>query len=284
MHALYLKFRNSFRAHLAMSARKAEEKRQAEQEQAAEREAASGASDTAGELFKEPRLRVDFPHVKRTSQRDQREAPKTTSTRITQICNAVEQWQHLRHVGIDDFRKEDFVKVANRWSIGCMKILIKSTEPGVRETREHLLKDLPAQFKPASDDMIIGLKDMVEKHDGELREIQGAWEEHQGAVPTQEAEPNLYNCQFAINSEDYEEWKAAGKGKGKGKGKRNSPERPPPEPHEKISSILKMSASGDQQYLARSAQVVGLGELLLFFSGGRSLPANCMSSSSTLRF
>ena len=56
------------------------------------------------------------------------------------------------------------------------------------------------------EDLVISLKDMIEAHDGELREVTGQWEEQVGPVPTQEEEPALYRCQFACNRRDYLAW------------------------------------------------------------------------------
>ena len=70
-----------------------------------------------------------------------------------------------------------------------------------------------------------------------------------------EKEPALYNCQFACNRQDYLAWKGKGAGKGK----------PPQGSGDVISTILKKSASGGDQFFVRKAQVIGLGELLFFF-------------------
>ena len=81
------------------------------------------------------------------------------------LCKSVGQWQNLRRVAINDFRKPDFVQHANRWSLACHKYLTKPPPAGhafVAETAQHLLSDIPAQFKTASSDLTYALKDMVE--------------------------------------------------------------------------------------------------------------------------
>ena len=82
---------------------------------------------------------------------------------MDEVCKSVGQWQHLRRVTINDFRKPDFVKTANRWSLACMKYLTKPPEGNafVAETVRHLLSDIPARFKSASSDLTYALKDMV---------------------------------------------------------------------------------------------------------------------------
>ena len=111
----------------------------------------------------------------------------------------------------------------------------------------------------------------MEAHDGELREVTGHWEEQFGPVPTQQEEPDLYKCQFACTRRDYLAWKGAGKGK---------PQGVPQGSGDLISTILKKSASGGDQFFVRKARVIGLGELLFFF-GKSSQPVNCMPILST---
>ena len=68
-----------------------------------------------------------------------------------------------------------------------------------------------------------------------------------------EEEPALYRCQYACTRRDYLAWQVPGKCKPRqGSG-------------DVISTILKKSASGGDQFFVRKAQVIGLGELLFLF-------------------
>ena len=68
-----------------------------------------------------------------------------------------------------------------------------------------------------------------------------------------EEELALYRCQYACTRRDYLAWQVPGKCKPRqGSG-------------DVISTILKKSASGGDQFFVRKAQVIGLGELLFFF-------------------
>ena len=89
---------------------------------------------------------------------------ETDASRMDELCKRVGQWQHLRRVTINDFRKPDFVATANRWSVACMKFLTKPPKGNafVAETVRHLLSDIPARFKSASGDLTYALKDMFE--------------------------------------------------------------------------------------------------------------------------
>ena len=121
----------------------------------------------------------------------------------------------------------------------------------------------------ALEDIKIALKDMMEPHDGELREVTGHWEEQFGPVPTQEEEPALYRCQYACTRRDYLAWQVPGKCKPRqGSG-------------DVISTILKKSASGDDLFFVRKARVIGLGELLFFLGEKFTAGKLCMPISST---
>ena len=138
-----------------------------------------------------------------------------------------------------------------------MKALLQCKGKLLATTHIRLGTDIPAQYLKGSRQVatpFIALKDMIEAHDGELREVTGHWEEQFGPVPTQEEEPALYRCQFACNRRDYLAWQGKGAGKGKPQGSGDV-----------ISTILKKSASGGDQFFVRKAQVIGLGELLFFF-------------------
>ena len=127
------------------------------------------------------------------------------------------QWQHLRQVGFADYRKSNLIKHANRWSIGCLKALCKGKGNVLATTHRRLGTDIPTQYwrdggKPVAPEHIaISVKDMVEAHDGELREVTGHWEEQFGPVPTREEEPALYRCQYACTRRDYLAWQVPGK-------------------------------------------------------------------------
>ena len=184
-----------------------------------------------------------------------------SNDRMEEVCQVVGQWQHLRQVGFADYRKSNFIKLANRWSIGCLKALCKGKGNVLATTHRRLGTDIPTQYWPdgkgsppvAPEHIAISVKDMVEAHDGELREVTGHWEEQVGHVPTQQEEPDLYKCQFACTQRDYLAWQVPGKCKPRqGSG-------------DVISTILKKSASGGDQFFVRKAQVIGLGELLFFF-------------------
>ena len=94
----------------------------------------------------------------------------------------------------------------------------------------------------------------MEAHDGELREVQGSWEMHPCPMPTPENDPHLFRCQFANTRHDYLAWQ------GKGMGRDN-----PQKSSGMISKILKEPAGGANHFFARKAQIIGLGELFLFF-------------------
>ena len=139
-----------------------------------------------------------------------------------------------------------------------MKELVRGDEViSLAGTHVMLARDIPTNYlqcwAPQVKDLVRAVKDMVEAHNGELREVTGEWEEQSGPVPTWEDEPNLYNCQFACTRQDYLAWQVPGKCKPRqGSG-------------DVISTILKKSASGGDQFFVRKAQVIGLGELLPFF-------------------
>ena len=59
-----------------------------------------------------------------------------------------------------------------------------------------------------------------------------------------------------VHQQDYLAWKGASKGK---------PQGVPQGSGDLISTILKKSASGDDQFFVRKARVIGLGELLFFY-------------------
>ena len=42
---------------------------------------------------------------------------------MEEVCQVV--GKHLRQVGFTDYRKSNFIELANRWSIGCQKALCK---------------------------------------------------------------------------------------------------------------------------------------------------------------
>ena len=180
--------------------------------------------------------------------------------RMEELCQVMDRWPHARKVGISDFRKKEFVRRANRWSIACMKMLLKGD--CLETSHKKLLEDVPEQFRSASGDHRLALKDMCEAHDGELREVSGSWQEEPGSIPSMQQQPNFYHCQYARNRIDYLRWQSNLAGQ----------TLELPGPGELVNSILKMPASGgsmggfgDEHYFVRSATIVGLGELLWFF-------------------
>ena len=140
-----------------------------------------------------------------------------------------------------------------------MKLLRKGDR--LDTSHKKLLEDVPEQFRSASGDPRLALKDMCEAHDGELREVSGEWQEENGSIPSMQQQPNFYHCQYARNRTDYLCWqnKLAGQ------------TLQLPGSGELVNSILKMPASGgsmggfgDEHYFVRSATIVGVGELLWF--------------------
>ena len=88
---------------------------------------------------------------------------ETDASRMDKLCKRVGQWQHLRRVTINDFRKPDFVRHAKRWSLACHKYLTSARNDFVAETAQHLLRDVPEKFKSArAGDLTHALKDMCE--------------------------------------------------------------------------------------------------------------------------
>ena len=82
---------------------------------------------------------------------------------MDEVCKSVGQWQHLRRVTINDFRKPDFVQHANRWSLACHKYLTTAGNAFVAKTVQHLLRDVPETFKLARGGALtLALKDMFE--------------------------------------------------------------------------------------------------------------------------
>ena len=231
---------------------------------------ASGTEAAQAQVAEEPKplARTAAPHKKRAPEAGKGEEGRRFRTvdacsreatdRVEEMFHVVGQWQHARRVGFEDFRKAGFIKNANAWSIACMKFLTRGD--ALQTTHAKLAQDIPGGF--VSSDVKQSIKDMVECHDGELREISGMWETQAGPAPTAEDEPHLYHCQFACNRQDFLAWQ------GKGYPARRSSA---PGPGEMLSSVLKTPASGGgpvfgaETHLTRRATVVGLGELLWFF-------------------
>jgi len=261
----------------AKEAEKAAQKAEAAAAKAAS-SAASGAGasgEAASGTEADPIKRKDDIQEKRAPQEQQWETGyrrfqqevvaadmQIAPERVEELSKVVGQWQHARRVGISDFRNPEFIKWANRRSIACVKFVLRGDR--LETTHARLIEQLPQRFLSASGDPRMALKDMVESHDGELREISGAWEWRPGLVPTMQDEPSFYHCQFARNRSDYLSWQDKGRGYAR--------QQVLPGPGELVNAILKMPASGgsmggfgEEHYFVRRATIVGMGELLWFF-------------------
>ena len=153
-----------------------------------------------------------------------------------------------------------------------MKVLTKGADNLLATTHRRLGEDIPTQYQSdigGLEGLKMSVKDMVEAHDGELREASGFWEQHLlPGVPDWNKEPALCNCQFAWTHADYLAWQGKGSSKGKQPGSASGDRG---DTRIMISRILKRSASGDETYFACKAQIIGLGELFLF--GGEQFTA-----------
>jgi hypothetical protein len=233
--------------------------------------AASGATQTP-----EPVTRTHDIQERRAPQEQQWEtgyrrfeeegfgSTQISANRLEEMCKVVGQWQHARRVGSADFRASDFITKANRWSVACMKFLLKGD--ALKTTHTRLIERLPERFLSASGDRSLAVKDLMEAYDGELREISGIWERQPGRVPTMQEQPSFYHPQFACNRSDFLAWQNKGRGYPK---QQQFPGR-----GELVNTILKMplpasggstGGFGEEHYYVRNATIVGMGELLYFF-------------------
>lgn len=153
----------------------------------------------------------------------------------------------------------------------------------------HLVTDLPTQVAPNPDGPWHLINDLIKRHEGEVRELAGLWEQHEGPLPRAEEVPDLFHYQFALCWQDYADsirhgWKGQGvSGKGQsrpGKGGKGSTPKGSSTPA--VGGNLPYGSFGDDreddsvQMLAprglrsnmryrRSARVCGLADLFSMF-------------------
>ena len=110
------------------------------------------------------------------------------------LVDKLMEWPFARCVGFQNYVDENFIRDAHRWNVGYQKLLTKQN--ALHTTHATLMADVPERFRSATGDLGKQLKDMVNNHLGEVREIDGAWVRQEGEVPLNKAS---YNPQYAIH-------------------------------------------------------------------------------------
>ena len=182
-------------------------------------------------------------------------------SRVQQLLERVQRWPYARRVGLKSYISETFIADAHRWNVMCQKLLTKGT--ALSTTHMTLCADIPDRFKSAIGDHAKEINDMVRNHEGEVREIDGAWVLHHGTVPTPWSHPTLYNAQYALCRQQY----LALQDKGKGKG-HQLPD-PMRDVEQRYNNILALAqpafGGGCGGFKVRVCKAIALAELFWFF-------------------
>ena len=181
--------------------------------------------------------------------------------RVAALQDAMDAWDFARRVGFQDYCSPAFIVDAHRWNIQCQKQLTKGTATTL--SHEVLVSDIPARFKSAIGDHKKEINDMVRNHEGEVREIDGAWVKHEGVTPTPQSHPALFQCQYALTRQEY--LTLQDKGAGKQAFRLPDPTRDPERRYNNILAAPAFGGGGGSGFNARACKIMSLAELFWFW-------------------
>ena len=175
--------------------------------------------------------------------------------RLGDLYETLQGWSCARRVNLESYRHEHFIRDASRWNVQMLKLLTKQSV--WKSTHATLVKDVPERFFSAVPNKMI--QDMVNNHLGELREIDGSWNRHDGVVPLSRV---FYNAQYAINDEQFREWSQHQPAVG---GSDDLPQLPDHTQDDEGRYCTILAAADRHSFKVRSARVIALAELFWVF-------------------
>ena len=181
--------------------------------------------------------------------------------RVTGLQDMMETWAFARRVGFRDFCSNHFIVDAHRWNVQCQKQLTKGT--ALSMTHAVLVSDIPARFQSAIGDHKKEIDDMVRNHEGEVREIDGAWVKHEGIAPTPDSHPALFHCQYALTRHEY--LLLQDKGLGKKAFRLADPTQDPERRYNNILAAPAFGGGGGSGFMVRVCRIMSLAEVFWFF-------------------